>query len=109
MTVRFHAEPLSVGTSRLLQPGGVQGQSQTPALDGIQRPDHTMVSWLSHELKTPLAAIKACATALLSDTLIRGPDADARRELAESIDRETDRLLAASLDVARVWRSGDAH
>jgi two-component system sensor histidine kinase KdpD len=64
-----------------------------------------MVSWLSHELKTPLAAIKASATALLSDTMILGLDTDVRRELAESIDRETDRLtrlVSSLLDLSRI-------
>ncbi len=64
-----------------------------------------MVSWLSHELKTPLAAIKVCAAALLSDTLSPGPDPGVRRELAESINRETDRLtrlVSSLLDMSRI-------
>jgi two-component system sensor histidine kinase KdpD len=64
-----------------------------------------MVSWLAHELKTPLAAIKACATALLADASTGGPESALQRELAESIDRETDRLtrlVSSLLDMSRI-------
>jgi K+-sensing histidine kinase KdpD len=92
-------------TRQLLQHAAGQDRSRSQTLDGVQQPEHTMVSWLSHELKTPLAAIKASATALLSDTTILGLDTDVRRGLAESIDRETDRLtrlVISLLDLSRI-------
>jgi two-component system sensor histidine kinase KdpD len=45
---------------------------------------------LTHNLRTPLTAIKAAATALLGDEL--GVDSEARREMAVVINEETDRL-----------------
>jgi two-component system, OmpR family, sensor histidine kinase KdpD len=68
-------------------------------------PKHTLVAWLAHELKTPLAAIKACATALISDSWTAESDDGVRRELAGSINRETDRLTRLVdnlLDMSRV-------
>ena len=61
-----------------------------------------LISSVSHELKTPLAAIKASATALLAETSgIRG----VHIELAEGINRETDRLtrlVSNLLDMSRL-------
>jgi two-component system sensor histidine kinase KdpD len=71
------------------------------ALEESDRLKSALVSSVSHELKTPLAAIKACATALLTS----GGGPGVRRELAESIDRETDRLtrlVTNLLDMSRL-------
>jgi two-component system sensor histidine kinase KdpD len=71
------------------------------ALEESDRLKSALVSSVSHELKTPLAAIKACATALLTSA----GEAGVRRELAESIDRETDRLtrlVTNLLDMSRL-------
>jgi K+-sensing histidine kinase KdpD len=71
------------------------------ALEESDRLKSALVSSVSHELKTPLAAIKASATALLTP----GGEAGVRRELAESIDRETDRLtrlVTNLLDMSRL-------
>jgi two-component system sensor histidine kinase KdpD len=75
------------------------------ALEESDRLKSALVSSVSHELKTPLAAIKACATALLADGSTPGSAYGVRRELAESIDRETDRLtrlVTNLLDMSRL-------
>src|SRR5262249_54785342 len=62
-----------------------------------------LVSSVSHELKTPLAAIKASVTTLLASR--RGADDTLRHELSERIDRETDRLtrlVSNLLDMSRL-------
>lgn len=78
-------------------------QAATLALRESDRLKSALISSVSHELKTPLAAIKASATALLAE-------ADSRQtvlhtELAESINRETDRLtrlVSNLLDMSRL-------
>ena len=58
---------------------------------------------VSHDLRTPLAAIRAAAGTLM-DPSIEWP-ADERREIARSIDREAtwlDRLVSNLLDMSRV-------
>jgi two-component system sensor histidine kinase KdpD len=63
----------------------------------------TLLSSLSHDLRTPLAAIEGAGTTLLQDG---GPaDAGARRELAGTIVQESQRmsrLVANLLDMVRV-------
>ncbi|HYO30068.1 MAG TPA: ATP-binding protein, partial [Thermomicrobiales bacterium] len=49
-----------------------------------------LVSWVSHDLRTPLATIKASATSLL-DPEVSWTD-EARAEFLHAIDEETDRL-----------------
>jgi two-component system, OmpR family, sensor histidine kinase KdpD len=80
-------------------------QARARALEESDRLKTALVSSVSHELKTPLAAIKACATALLADASLSGAEAGVRRELAQSIDRETDRLtrlVTNLLDMSRL-------
>jgi two-component system sensor histidine kinase KdpD len=70
-------------------------------LEESDRLKSALVSSVSHELKTPLTAIKASATALRED----GAAPASRRELVESIDRETDRLtglVSNLLDMSRL-------
>src|SRR5258708_16562526 len=55
------------------------------ALEESDRLKSALVSSVSHELKTPLAGIKACATALLAASTTPGSEEGVRRELAESI------------------------
>jgi two-component system sensor histidine kinase KdpD len=74
--------------------------------EAYRRTEHTRRSLLaavSHDLRSPLAAIKASVTDLL------GPDAqhgaDEAREALDSIDKETDRLaalIANLLDMSRI-------
>src|SRR5262249_24936650 len=58
---------------------------------------------VSHDLRTPLAAIKASVTDLLDATA--GPTPEHAAEALETIDRETDRLaslVANLLDMSRI-------
>jgi two-component system sensor histidine kinase KdpD len=58
---------------------------------------------VSHDLRTPLAAIKASVTSLLADDVDWGPEA--RREFCVAIDEEADRLSALVgnlLDMSRI-------
>lgn len=78
-------------------------QARARALEESDRLKTALISSVSHELKTPLAAIKLSATTLLDDSV--GPDEGLRREVAESINRETDRLtrlVSNLLDVSRL-------
>ncbi len=65
-----------------------------------------LLAAVSHDLRTPLASIKAAATSLLSDDVVWEPAAV--RDLLETIDAEVDRLtelVANLLDMSRI-RSG---
>ncbi len=78
-------------------------QARARALEESDRLKTALVSSVSHELKTPLAAIKASVTTLLGEH--PEPQAQLRRELAESINRETDRLtrlVSNLLDMSRL-------
>jgi two-component system, OmpR family, sensor histidine kinase KdpD len=58
---------------------------------------------VSHDLRTPLASIKASATSLLQEDIDWSPGE--RREFAETIDEEADRLdrlIANLLDMSRI-------
>jgi two-component system sensor histidine kinase KdpD len=72
----------------------------------LEESDHlksALVSSVSHELKTPLTAIKASATTLLQ--VKADDDPMIRHELVESINRETDRLtrlVSNLLDMSRL-------
>lgn len=63
----------------------------------------SMLAAVSHDLRSPLAAIKASVTDLLDDA--PGTRAEDRREALEAIDAETDRLnalIANLLDMSRI-------
>src|SRR5512132_140885 len=63
----------------------------------------SLLAAVSHDLRSPLAAIKASATDLLGQDVEQ--DADYAREALESIDVETDRLaalIANLLDMSRI-------
>jgi two-component system, OmpR family, sensor histidine kinase KdpD len=62
-----------------------------------------LLAAVSHDLRTPLAAIKAAATSLLTDELRWSPDQT--RDFAETIDEEADRLTGLVdnlLDMSRL-------
>ena len=78
-------------------------QARASALEESDRLKTALISSVSHELKTPLAAIKASVTGLLAYQ--GGAQPDARSELAGAIDRETDRLtrlVSNLLDMSRL-------
>lgn len=62
-----------------------------------------LLAAVSHDLRTPLASIKAAATSLLDESIEW--DAATRRELLTAIDEETDRLalmVSNLLDLSRI-------
>ncbi len=62
-----------------------------------------LLSAVSHDLRTPISAVKASVTSLLQEDIEWPPEA--RREFLETIDEETDRLNALVgnlLDMSRV-------
>jgi two-component system sensor histidine kinase KdpD len=78
-------------------------RARARALEESDRLKSALISSVSHELKTPLTAIKASATTLLEDGI--NEDGAIRHELAESINRETDRLarlVSNLLDMSRL-------
>lgn len=88
--------------------------ARAEALAESDRLKSTLLSSVSHDLRTPLAVIKGAATNLLDES-VRW-DAEARRELLGAIDEETDRLHrlvgdllamsrieAGALPTARSW------
>jgi two-component system sensor histidine kinase KdpD len=110
---KTHHDRLAAGEVRFLQTFANQlasaiqryrladQRARARALEESDRLKSALVSSVSHELKTPLTAIKASATALREDALT---DAG-RQELVESIDRETDRLtglVSNLLDMSRL-------
>jgi two-component system sensor histidine kinase KdpD len=67
-----------------------------------ERLRHTLLSSVSHDLRTPLAAITGAASALLREG---GLDAETRRDLLEAISEEShrlDRLVTNLLDMTRM-------
>jgi two-component system sensor histidine kinase KdpD len=68
-----------------------------------ERLRQTLLAAVSHDLRSPLAAIKASVTDLLADDLERPPIE--RREALEAIDAESERLdalIANLLDMSRI-------
>jgi two-component system sensor histidine kinase KdpD len=63
--------------------------SQAEALRHSERLKSALLDAVTHDLRTPLTAIKASATTLLGSTTI---EEEGRRELLEVIDEEADRL-----------------
>jgi two-component system sensor histidine kinase KdpD len=62
----------------------------------------TLLDALAHEFKTPLTAIKAASTALLSSSVLRQ---EQQRELISIVDEETDRLsilVTEAIQLARI-------
>ncbi|HYB24097.1 MAG TPA: ATP-binding protein [Solirubrobacteraceae bacterium] len=111
----FAGEALSAEDSRLLQAFVAQlRQAQeemalarqaatASALAEANSLRTALLAAVSHDLRTPLHAIKTAATSLLSDDVSFSPEQT--RELCETIDSETDRLTALVenlLDMSRL-------
>jgi two-component system, OmpR family, sensor histidine kinase KdpD len=95
-----YANQLAIAVERQ---AAAEQHARAQALEESDRLKSALISSVSHELKTPLAAIKVSATTLLDDTT--DTSADVRRELMESINRETDRLtrlVSNLLDISRL-------
>jgi two-component system sensor histidine kinase KdpD len=76
---------------------------------GSDRLKSALLDSVSHDLRTPLASIRAAAGTLIDDGVERS-DAE-RREIAESIDLEADRLnrlVSNLLDMSRI-EAGELH
>jgi two-component system, OmpR family, sensor histidine kinase KdpD len=72
-------------------------------LEESDRLKSALLSSVSHDLRTPLAAIKASATVLLEEDIAL--DASTRHDLLSAIDEETDRLnrlVRDLLDMSRI-------
>ena len=77
--------------------------SQVDSLAAAGELRMAILSAVSHDLRTPLAGIKASATSLLQDDIEWTPEAT--RDFLETIDEETDRLNALVgnlLDMSRI-------
>lgn len=107
--------PLSVSKEQLLHTFASQGalaveraylaqaEQRAKLLEDSDRLKSTLLSSVSHELRTPLATIKASVTSLRSKTVEW--DSEARQELLEAIDEETDHLnhlVGNLLDMTRI-------
>jgi two-component system, OmpR family, sensor histidine kinase KdpD len=76
---------LAIERARLLET-----ETRAQILEESDRLKTSLLSSVSHELRTPLATIKAAVSALLSEAV--DWDTDARRELLEAMNEETDHL-----------------
>ncbi|MFI5047169.1 MAG: DUF4118 domain-containing protein [Acidimicrobiia bacterium] len=85
-------------------------RAEAAAAEGLQQANvlrTALLAAVSHDLRTPLAGIKAAATSLLQRDIELG--ADARTELLEAIDEEADRLsslVGNLLDMSRLQTGG---
>ncbi len=80
-----------------------QEAAQSAVLARSDELKSALLAAVSHDLRTPLASIKAAATSLLDDSVTWEPEA--RRELLSAIDEETDRLtlmVGNLLDLSRI-------
>jgi two-component system sensor histidine kinase KdpD len=78
-------------------------ESRARVLEQSDRLKSALLSSVSHELRSPLATIKASVTSLRSDEV--GWDSEARRELLTAIEEETDhlnQLVSNLLDMSRI-------
>jgi DNA-binding response OmpR family regulator/signal transduction histidine kinase len=98
--LRVHSFPVRDDLEQLLGRGVLLDDitlERTPA----QSRNETL-ALAAHELKTPLAIIKGCATTLLGNSMRW--DASALREMLQMIDTQTDRLHDILNTLLDVWR-----
>ena len=81
----------------------LRSATEAEAYRQTEQTRRSLLAAVSHDLRSPLAAIKASVTDLLSDDADRG--VEGAREALEAIDSETDRLIALVtnlLDMSRI-------
>jgi two-component system sensor histidine kinase KdpD len=115
LVLRGDRPPLSSAESRILRAFGDQlalvlerdrllrAATEAEVYRQTERLRQTLLAAVSHDLRSPLAAIKASVTDLLYEDVPRS--ADQRREVLEAIDAETERLnalIANLLDMSRI-------
>jgi K+-sensing histidine kinase KdpD len=79
--------------------------SQAEALRNSERLKSALLDAVTHDLRTPLTAIKASATELLETGTETELTEDARRDLLQVIDEETDRLdrfVESMMELAKI-------
>ena len=89
---------LAIERSRLAEEA-----TRTRLLEEVNRLRSALVGSVSHDLRTPLASIKASVSDLVDPTVVLG--AEDRRTLLSTIDEETDRLtrfVSNLLDMTRI-------
>jgi two-component system sensor histidine kinase KdpD len=80
-----------------------QGENKARVLEESDRMKTSLLNSVSHELRSPLAAIKASVSSLRSGTV--DWEAEARQDLLETIEEETDHLnllVGNLLDMSRI-------
>ncbi len=98
--LRVHSFPIRAEDGRLLG-RGLLLDDITLERDAAQARSEAL-ALAAHELKTPLAVIKGCATTLLGSSLRWDPAL--QREMLEMIDAQTDRLHEILNTLLDVWR-----
>ena len=81
----------------------VQAENRAKVLEESDHLKSTLLSLVSHELRSPLVTIKASISSLNSGTI--DWDSEARRELLEAVEEETDvlnQLVGNLLDMSRI-------
>ncbi len=98
LTTFANQAALAIDRARLIEEA-----TRAAALEEADRLKSALLAAVSHDLRTPLASIKASATSLLQEEIAW--DAATRREFLTAIDAETDRLtrlVANLLDLTRI-------
>ncbi|MHB8646216.1 MAG: ATP-binding protein [Thermomicrobiales bacterium] len=98
LTTFANQAALAIDRARLIEEA-----TRAAALEEADRLKSALLAAVSHDLRTPLASIKASATSLLQEEIAW--DAATQREFLTAIDEETDRLarlVANLLDLTRI-------
>ncbi|MDQ2783865.1 MAG: DUF4118 domain-containing protein [Chloroflexota bacterium] len=98
LTTFANQAALAIDRARLIEEA-----TRAAALEEADRLKSALLAAVSHDLRTPLASIKASATSLLQEEIAW--DTATRREFLTAIDEETDRLarlVANLLDLTRI-------
>jgi two-component system sensor histidine kinase KdpD len=98
LTTFANQAALAIDRARLIEEA-----TRAAALGEADRLKSALLATVSHDLRTPLASIKASATSLLQDDVQW--DAATQREFLTAIDEETDRLtrlVSNLLDLTRI-------